>query len=358
MAKLLIIADITPSSGLGHWMRCYNLSRSLQVNNIDIHALRSPFMNSFDFFMPTDFIHWHSTTTELNHIEIAKLVEILNEANQFDAILIDGYHFDATYRQQLHNIGVQIIAYDDTNNCSNYHCDVLINANPNSKQLSYDKTAPDAELLLGHQYRLFATEYYAANAQQVTKSNWSDRNCLTLIMGGGDSHSLTLPLLQTLIELDWQDQVPELHVVTTAMHANHAMIHRWCERNRIQDMRIHVHHQMYNLAPLFTSSKLVISGAGGSAYELQMCATPAMLISLADNQIATAIEAKKMGWADCWDWQENPDIAALAKAIRSTWLDEQSLMSKHNKLTFDHKLFAQNNLSDELINILEVCTND
>ena len=339
-------------------MRCYNLSRTMYEKNVAIHALKSPFMNTVDFFMPTDFIHWHGTTKELNHIEIVRLVEILTEANRFDVILIDGYHFDVDYRQLLYKLGAQIIAYDDTSSCPNYHCDVLINANPNSEQLPYHKTAPNADLLLGHQYRHFAPEYYAANRQQVKQSNWSDRKCLTLIMGGGDSHSLTLPLLQTLIELDWQDHVPELHVVTTAMHANQIMIHRWCERNTIKDKHIHVHHQMYDLAPLFTSSKLVISGAGGSAYELQMCATPAILVSLADNQMTTAQQAHEMGWADSWDWSLTPDIAALASAIRRAWLDEQSLISKHNKLIFDHEMFATGKLSNELLHLLAASIND
>lgn len=349
MAKILIIADITPSSGLGHWMRCYNLAHSLADEDVIIHALKSPFMQTCDFFMPTEFIQWHCTNIDLNDTDIIKLVEILYESHQFNAVLIDGYEYSTSYRSELRKVGVPVIAYDDINNSPEYHCDLLINSNAHAENLNYSASAPKAKLLLGSQYRHFAKVYYLANEQLIAESNWHERTSLTIVMGGNDIHSLTLPLLQTLLDLDWSGKMPSIQVITTAMHANLSMIHQWCE----EYSNITVHHHEYDLSAVFASARLAISGAGGTAYELQMCATPAMLINLADNQNATAEEATRMGWAESWNWQDNADITELAKQIHGQWLDEQTLRNMHNKLLHDHKLFASLKLKSEIMSFLE-----
>ena len=84
-----------------------------------------------------------------------------------------------------------------------------------------------------------------------------------------------------------------------------------------------------------------------------MCATPAMLINLADNQNATAKEATRMGWAESWNWQDNADITELAKQIHGQWLNEKTLRNMHDKLLHDHKQFATVKLKSEIMSFLE-----
>ncbi len=322
---------MTAESGLGHWMRCYNLAAALQHQGYQIHALQSPQLKAMDLFMPTEFIQWHATPAALHQEETLAHVELLQELQPFDVVIIDGYQFSASYRKTLRNKMQRVITFDDINDCPAYHCDLLINSSANAMQLGYTESAEDAALFLGPDYRQFAHGYLLAREQLIIKSNWANRNALTIIMGGADTHSLTMPLLQSLQALDWLDDAPSINVITTELYSNKAMIHKWCAKQ----MNLTVIHQQFDLSAVFLSSKLVISAAGGSSYELQLCAAPSLSIIIAENQRQAASNSQANGWSEMWDWTSRKDMMQMADRIKELWLKTDSLKSMHNKLIFD-----------------------
>lgn len=329
--KVLLIADLSKKSGLGHWMRCYRLVEGLHQLGHDIHCLQSEFMRQFDYFMPVDFIHWHGCDYALESMESLALIEILQELHQFDALIIDGYQFTADYRQRLKTISPLVICFDDINDCKQYYCDLLINSDQQAGRLNYQLSAKQAELWLGQEYRCLAEIYLRAGQRMAEASNWADRNALTIMMGGADTHSMTLPLLQSLDELQWQPVRPTIQVVTTDLYPGVSMLEQWLAHH---DSIVHI-HQQYDLTGIYLTSRLVVTTASTSAYEAQACASPALLIILEDNQRLCADSATEAGYGDSFDWQAQPDMIRLAERVKMDWQDTAQLARQHQRLCFD-----------------------
>ena len=173
--------------------------------------------------------------------------------------------------------------------------------------------------------------YVTARQQLIKHSNWDERNSLTIIMGGADTHSLTLPLLQSLEQINWSEDAPTFNIITTDLYSRASMIHTWCKPRE----HIEVIHQQYDLSEVFMRSCLVITAAGGSAYEIQLCAAPSMTVIVEDNQDEAAHDAERMGWSSLWDWREQKSMARLTDAIQQLWEQPQKLKAMHNKLIFD-----------------------
>lgn len=342
--KLLLICDLSETSGLGHWMRCHRLAEFLQQKHYEIHVLRSPYMQTFDYFMPVDFYHWHSCASELNTADALTLIKILQELHQYKAVLVDGYHFSAEYRLSLRQIFPRIICIDDINDCEQYHCDLLINSAEMANEIDYSETAPGATLWLGKAYRQLSSSYLSSQQQMVQHSNWAERDKLTVIMGGADNHSLTLPLMKALAEINWQWNQPQFQVITTDLYHNHEMIKRWASSYEF----IEVIHQSYDLSQVFLSSRLVVSAAGGSTYEVQACASPSLVVMLAANQQLATEMVEESGYGRTWNWLNDPDINRLANEIKDFWGQPKVLKQIHDKLCFDHARSDETGLAERL----------
>jgi hypothetical protein len=76
-----------------------------------------------------------------------------------DWVVVDGYHFSATYRQQLQQTGRRILTVDDLATDNLVPSDVVLNSNSYATHELYSGLVGGAALLLGTQYALLRREF-------------------------------------------------------------------------------------------------------------------------------------------------------------------------------------------------------
>ena len=85
------------------------------------------------------------------------------------------------------------------------------------------------------------------------------------------------------------------------------------------------------MAPIWLDTRLAISAAGGSQFELAACATPSVLVVVADNQVASSENAAKEGWAKVhyFDSKNREGINSIINDITTLWQNPKQISTMH-----------------------------
>jgi UDP-2,4-diacetamido-2,4,6-trideoxy-beta-L-altropyranose hydrolase len=320
--KLLFRVEANQRIGVGHLMRCMALAQAIAKHNIpsvfvvtaetaDIASRRLDWVGD---------IHLVQSGLSVHH-ETSQLRELILSLD-CSAIILDGYQFDQSYRKVLRNLPCKQICFDDNNTLSHLFSDLVINGASEAKQLKYQQTASNAVLCIGEDYRILRQEFV-----ELQYLPWQQRQYLTILMGGSDPLNITLPLVQALIEKGFYGH---LKIVTGAVYKHSEEI-----LQLLNDCQLKVEYEQdcQHIAEVFRHTKLCVSAAGGSQFEILACGTPAVLLVVADNQLLATQGAVKQGWCDMLDVREGCDFNALATRIIALWdtpdkLDSWSLTAK------------------------------
>lgn len=244
----------------------------------------------------------------------AKWLANLVTSETADFLCIDGYQFDKTYRQAIYEINCKHLCFDDLNELHELPTDLLINGASNASSLNYQSSAPDAMHCLGDKYRVLRQEF-------VTTPNvtFQLRQKLTLVFGGSDPSNITLPLLKALEVLGFGDKIS---VVTGAAYSCLSSMQKFISQTQLDIEHLHDCQQM---AELFMQSRLTVSAAGGSQFEVMACASPAILVVVADNQINATEQAVSQHWCEMFDARNGFDHEGCAMRINQLWQQQQML---------------------------------
>ncbi|MFT7411796.1 MAG: UDP-2,4-diacetamido-2,4,6-trideoxy-beta-L-altropyranose hydrolase [Paraglaciecola sp.] len=307
-----------PTIGLGHVMRCMALAQRLVVCRHDV----------FFFMSQTSQPYCQNRTDWLG--EILVLPDIDKDAEpqwlakkcsdlNADWLVLDGYQFDQDYRQSLQSNVFKLAVFDDMNNSGALCADMVINGAPNAALHSYQLTAPNALLAIGQGYQVLRQEFL----QSINKQ-WSDRKSLTLIFGGSDPNNLTVLVLQFLHNINASMPIT---IITGAAYnklSDLADLIKGCALN------ITHLHDCQNMAEVLVNSKLALSAAGGSQFELLACATPSILVVVAENQKNASQDAASQGWCKVVN-SDDCSADELAMRCLSLWQQPECLSTMHQK---------------------------
>jgi len=354
--SILFLSEMSKESGLGHWLRCYRLAQILDAEGHRIHFIFDALIKDKDIFVPTDFISKHTISSTITDISIITELKVLIQNNSIKLIIIDGYGFTSDYRKSLADLGLPIVAFDDINDCSNYHCNLLINTGNNAESIDYTQSAQGARLCLGAEYQVLSQPYINcrntlnnAFSASSNRDGWLSRNAISIIMGGADTQDLTLPLLETLSGLDWGDNIPIFNIVTTNLYPALNDIRAFIDDSSLQMTHI---HQNEDLSSVFMASRLAISAAGGTIYELQACATPSILICLAENQMEAARQAEKSGFAIGFNYLGTSSLESVGQLCHNIWFDSDALNTMHATLMSDYQITSNDKLLTAINSLL------
>ncbi|UAA39498.1 UDP-2,4-diacetamido-2,4,6-trideoxy-beta-L-altropyranose hydrolase [Paraneptunicella aestuarii] len=320
---VLIRVDASRHIGVGHLMRCLALAQALDECHVEVTFIiraetRPICLSRHDWVGQTLVIPEHITLEE----ESAWI-----KAQELEAclLILDGYQFDEHYRLAIkQTLGLPLVLFDDTNSSGMLHADIVINSAPEARNLGYEKTAPDAILCLGEEYRVLRREFTV-----LPDTSWSQRHTLTLVFGGSDVANLTIRLLQALESTDLECPI---RVMTGAAYPFNDEL-----QHVIADSRFAIQHMpnCQQVAEVFCHSRLVVSAAGSSQYELQACETPAILVVVADNQFPATDSAVKQGWCQMFDLRElgntSQNLQSIANDVTKLWQDNEALQLMHKK---------------------------
>ncbi len=310
--------DASQSIGIGHLMRCLALAQAMDDLGIEVvfairSETRSICLSRHDWVGKIKLIP--DNISIFQEVEWLKNQESFHDAN---VVILDGYQFDIQYRKQLSQLKPKFILFDDTNDTGELFADVIINTADKASQLGYEHTAPEATLCLGPRYRVLRREF-----EVLVETEWKQRHSLSIVMGGSDVNNVTIKLLQALDTIHFCGPV---RVLTGAAYPYLKEL-----RDAIDCSQLSVQHlpNCQQVAEVFSSSRLVVSAAGSSQFELLACSTPAILLIVADNQVLATTSALKQGWCKVNDARLEMNVESLAEQVGELWNDEQVLHGMH-----------------------------
>ncbi|MEP4890008.1 MAG: UDP-2,4-diacetamido-2,4,6-trideoxy-beta-L-altropyranose hydrolase [Aliiglaciecola sp.] len=335
MPHILFRVNAGASSGLGHLMRCLALAQAMVKNQFTpIFMLNDEGANIArsrqDWVGEVIVVSESQAGTQ----EIEKIAEY-SRCHPVAAIVLDGYDFSSLYRQQLAQLGYPVICFDDMNNSGHLHANLIINGSGSAHQLKYEDNQPHAQLCIGEAYRVLRQEFC-----ELTELPFAQRQYLTIMMGGSDPANLTLPLLQCLQNKGFSGK---LKVITGAAYPFLDELNKFIRTSKLDIQHL---HDCQQIAQSFLQTRLAISAAGGSQFELQATATPSCLLTVADNQVGATQVAVKQAWCITEDFsviakgnenskmdenQKRTDVEDTIKSVLRLWGDDAALLKMHNQ---------------------------
>jgi UDP-2,4-diacetamido-2,4,6-trideoxy-beta-L-altropyranose hydrolase len=340
--NVLFRVDANPEIGMGHLMRCLALAQALEKSGV--HTSFAISENSLILCKTRN--DWVGELIVLpQNIEFSEEVFWLDSViskHNVDALVLDGYQFNQNYRQTLLSLPCAKILFDDNNNSGDLHCDLVINGAENALRLNYQESAPDAVYCMGSHFRILRQEFV-----EIGEKNWQDRQILTICMGGSDPKKLTLPLLEALHAQDFEGHIC---VITGGAYQELAILKSFIAASH---MNLEHVHNCQNMADVFSQSRLVVSAAGGTQFELLACQTPSLLLVIADNQLNATEQASQHGWCQMIDARGDVDLKILSRQISELWKHDDVLKDMFVKAKQNSNVDGVQRVVEAIIELLK-----
>ena len=310
--QLIVRADATLEKGVGHIMRCIALGQAWRsrggqlifLSHCESSRLRQRILDEAFTFIPIEKPYPHSS--DLNCV-LEKLSDIGNRGSNNIWLLLDGYHFDPAYQRCIKEAGYRLMIIDDTAHLNHYYGDVLLNQNLNAAQLTYS-CEPYTRLLLGTHYGLLRSEFFS----------WIDfkreipevAHKLLITLGGADPSNQTLMIIRAMQHL----KLERLEVVVLIGPANP---HMQVLQSAINQSKFPIQLILNpdNMPELMAWADLAISASGSTVLEMLFMGLPALVIIMAENQVAVAEALADAGVAVNLGWYHDLSTTKIARKM-------------------------------------------
>lgn len=314
---LIIRADASSSSGMGHVMRSLALAqhwtamkgKATFLSWCESDILRNLIQTSGTEFIPLSKPHpdphdLHSTLKLLKEIEKQHIKTVGDTW-----LALDGYHFDSNYQQALGDAGCKLLVTDDTAHLPRYHADILVNQNLDAEMLPY-KTDSETLKLLGTNYALIRQEFAGRKPAQRQTPDKAFNVLVTL--GGSDEANTTLKIVEALALLARRDMNVKIVLGPTNFHR--ASLERF---KSSMPGELQLISTTTTMPELMAWADIAISAAGSTCWELAYMGVPMILIVLAENQVGIANGLAKRGLAVNLGWHTQVTAEEIAQAFEN-----------------------------------------
>lgn len=207
----------------------------------------------------------------------------------WDWLIVDHYALDLRWETVLRASAKRILAIDDIAD-RKHDCDVLLDQNLyRDMNRRYTRRVPGhCRLLLGPRYALLREEFSEIH-ERVRPRTTPIRRVL-VFFGGVDAVNCTGRALDSLA--GFRSHRWHVDVVIGAQHPFGELIVSACV-----DQGYSCHVQTNRMAELMAMADLAIGAAGSASWERCCVGLPALVVSLADNQVEIAREIARQGAA-------------------------------------------------------------
>ena len=199
-------------------------------------------------------------------------------------ILVDSYYVTKDYLQALKSVAY--VAYMDDLRAFDYDVDLVINYDviPLTKEKEYKKAYTKAKIcLLGAQYTPLREQFQ--NQKVILRDKIQN---VLITAGGSDPYHFSESLSSFLLE---ENLDIHIHIVVGKLYDNVSTL----EALSKEDSRIHLHHNIKDMASLMKKCDYAVSAAGTTLYELCALGIPAISFTFADNQMIMAKTFEETG---------------------------------------------------------------
>ena len=318
---ILFRVDASAQMGMGHLMRCLALAQAMRLAfpQLAIYFALStgsvPYAQSREDWLGELILVPEQLALADEPLWLAQVCA----QNTIGMFILDGYQFDQDYCQQLHPLPCMKVVFDDNNNSGLLFADAVINGASNAAHLDYQVSAPGALLCVGEQYRILREEFAADSARLP----WAERHSLSIVMGGSDPLNLSLSIMQALQQSGFADNII---LVTGAAYQHLSSLQQFLQHSQL---RVSHRHNCQHMADVFSQSRLVVSAAGGSQFELAACYCPALLLVVADNQRNATAQAITQGWCQSLDMLQGANATSIVEKLTQLWASQEALEHMH-----------------------------
>lgn len=323
--RVLFRADAGASIGAGHVMRCLAVAEAVQELGGDaLFAAASLPPPLEDRLRGAGMAVHRIDAAPGSAADLAATSIVAAEAGAA-AIVLDGYGFSEEWRSGLAETGLCVLAFDDAGTGEPIHAGLIVNAAPDAGRLPYRKGNPDARLLLGPAYAPLRREVREAAA--APKPPLEERRSLLVTFGGSDPLGLTAPVVERLAP-----RLPPgvwLDVAVGGAVRDAGAVEAVAERFKDS---VRLHRDTPRMGHLMAQAGLAVSAAGTTTGELAAIGTPAVLVTIADNQLEAARQSEALGWCALVAGQTEGAPERIVAAALDLWTDPARRRAMAEKL--------------------------
>jgi UDP-2,4-diacetamido-2,4,6-trideoxy-beta-L-altropyranose hydrolase len=277
---LLVRSDASVAIGTGHVMRCLALAQAWQDGGGQV---------TFVMAESTPAIEERLRSEGLGLVRIdgapgsnvdGEALLALARTNNAAWVVVDGYEFDEGYQRALKNERLKILLIDDNGRSGRYAADVVLNQNLHAREDVYKDRETYTRLLLGTKYALLRREFVSALSARTISPVGSK---LLVSMGGSDPNNVTLRVLEAIEPMAVADL--EVKVVAGGSNPHQSSVTGVVAKSKHS---CRILNNVANMQELIAWADLAISAAGSVCWEYCALGLPALLVAVAENQIANA----------------------------------------------------------------------
>ncbi|MDB5098493.1 MAG: pseudaminic acid biosynthesis-associated protein PseG [Cyanobacteria bacterium RYN_339] len=303
---LLIRVDASATIGLGHETRCRALAAAWAAagGRVEVVTVGADLLARWDgagTLMPAP----------AGSSADAAFTAAAARAAGAAWVVVDGYHFDATYRVALKADGPPLLVIDDEGRGGPYVADLILNQNPGAEVGWYADRPAGCGLLLGLDYALLRPEFVRTATKRPAPAHASK---LLVSMGGADPHDLTGRVLAALPA----DPELEVRVAVGAVNPRFEALAALAARCA---PRVTLEHPARDMVGLMAWADLAVVAAGSTCWELAAVGVPFAYAVAADNQRGIADFLVHQDAAVSLGWHVDATSAAIAPVLAALLAD-------------------------------------
>ena len=226
-----------------------------------------------------------------------------------DWLVVDHYALDDRWEGLLRPMASRLMAIDDLAD-RRHDCDLLLDQNLVAQMDTryVPQLPPRCVALLGPGYALLQSKF--AELHPSTRARTGPIKRLLISFGGADRNNLTARSLRAFLSLGRTDIDVDV-VMPARLDVADAIRHLAAGHPHI-----HLHEPLPTLAALTAAADLAIGAAGASSWERLCLGVPALVVTLAENQMPIAKELDRRGLVKWLGEQTEVSEEVLANALR------------------------------------------
>lgn len=316
MSTLLLRADGGIGMGAGHVLRCLALAQGWQAQ-----GGRALFATAAEHPALATRLRREGCGLRClrgdagSSTDAASTIALAREAGA-RWVVVDGYHFDASYQASIKEAGLRVLWIDDEAHAGPYVADLVLNQNLHATEALYAQRGDATQLLLGTRYTLLRREFTRHRPMERETPATVRRILVTL--GGGDAENITLEILRALNDAALADL--RVEVVTGGLNPHLPMLQSWSKQSRLA---VEFLHDVTDMTEPMTRADLAISAAGSTAWELAFLGVPSCLVAVAANQLPVAEQLAAQGAAVNLGPAAELSLPRLAATVRRLAADAE-----------------------------------
>jgi len=319
--KIIVRTDASIKMGSGHVMRCLTLAEALKNQGAQVEFIcrehngslislindKGFYVYGFSINHQESYKSKHSSRARVTWKEDAENTFRILKEIEADWLIVDHYDLGIQWEQSLRSLVKKIMVIDDLAN-RQHDCDVLLDQNLYLKLNRYEGLIPSNCLqLIGLDYLLMRQEFIKAR-QKLIRTRKNIKRIL-VFFGASDISNGTCKTLAAIKEL--KNKKLSIDIVVGSENKHQKEI-----RKIIVDIpNTKLHIQIEYMAVLMASADLFIGAGGSVTWERCFLELPAIVITLAENQIQAAKDLEEKGIIYYLGNLTNVDKFDILKAI-------------------------------------------